>query len=151
MTIKDINRVENYIKRQLRAYKKAHVEVGIRSGLNKDGVDIADYAVNNEFGVYVPERSFFRSTLKEQENKYAKTVTDTIDDILDLRAANYVIALSRIGHTVVNDIKTKIASNIPPENAPATKEKKGGSVNAVTTTLIDTGALINAVNYRVVN
>jgi hypothetical protein len=151
MVIKDINNAEKYIRRELGLLKKSHTEVGIRDGqLNEEGFDIARYAIANEFGEgHIPARPFFRSTLEEQKKKYAEYLTESIDDILDLTASNHIVALSRIGHLVVNDIKDKIASNIQPENAPATKKAKGGSENAKTTTLIDTGAMINAVNYKV--
>lgn len=157
MTVKDIDKVEKSIRRELKKFKKSHVEVGIRDVINNQGESILQYATVNEFGrpkapgqPYIPPRSFIRSTVDEKKDEWFGLVQNQIDDILDLKAPSANVALSRLGLFAEGDIKDKISSNIKPDNADSTKIAKAGSTSAVTRTLIDTGAMRTAVKYRVV-
>lgn len=151
MTIKDVDRVEKYIRRELKKLQKAHVEVGIRDeSLAADGSSILQYATLNEYGIGVPERSFIRSTADEEKKKWGGLMQEAIESVLDLTAPNANVALSRIGLVARDDIKDKISSGVEPENSRSTRKKKTGSPTGITTTLIDTGAMRAAVNYVVV-
>ena len=151
MTVKDIDKVEKSIRRELKKFKKSHVEVGIRDVINNQGESILQYATANEFGTRtIPARSFIRSTVDVKKDEWFGLVQNQIDDILDLKAPSANVALSRLGLFAEGDIKDKISSNIKPDNADSTKIAKAGSTSAVTRTLIDTGAMRTAVKYRVV-
>ncbi len=56
------------------------------------------------------------------------------------------VALENIGQQLVEAIKAKIMSNVPPPLAEATARRKGSDQ-----TLIDTGAMLNQVSSEVVS
>lgn len=117
---------------------RTELTVGIFEGsLNKDGEKIAPYAIRNEFGFGVPQRSFMRSTY-EEKNGWKKGIEEVYDKIMNCDSVESAVGI--LGEIVTNDIKEKISNNIPPPNSPATVYKKGSS-----RTLIDTGAMRQSV------
>ena len=134
---------------------KAVVRAGVlKDARNAEGVRVASYAAYNEYGTSrIPSRPFMRSTLREQQGAWLKTLSGAL-------ASGYPVqeALELVGTQMVADIQAKIRSGMPPENKPSTKARKarsviGGSKGAVMVpkTLNDTGALLKSIDYEVVN
>jgi hypothetical protein len=103
---------------------------------------VADVASFNEFGIGVPERSFIRAYVDENQPQL----------IQRLRAIARAVAkgkplepgLEQFGALVVGEIQRRISAGIAPENHPDTIERKGSS-----TPLIDTGQLRSSITYLV--
>lgn len=154
------------LRKVLSQYKEAYVTVGIHSDAGKytDGTnppEVYEVALWNEFGTAdVPERSWFRSTLNENESKINQWREEMIDNIL---FKNWTIqkALDAIGIRLVILFQNKIKSNVPPEygtgkhgnsseviaQRQAAKAKEtGGNIN----TLINTGLMLRSVTSRTV-
>lgn len=107
------------------------------------GTPVVEVAIKNEFGIGVPERSFVRSTFKENQNEYKersiKAVKVALKGDKPLRRS-----MSILGSDVSSDIKRKIVDIKEPPNAPLTIALKGSS-----NPLIDTGHMKNSVTYEV--
>lgn len=144
-----IDNKTNYlnIKKEINKFQSRFVKVGILSDryVNKNGENVLQYAIANEFGTEkIPERSFIRSTADNQKNKWI----DAVDEDLGLIYENKLTAnqaLARLGTIGQKDIKETINNNVPPPNAESTIRKKGSSK-----TLIDTGAMLESIEYAVV-
>lgn len=131
---------------ELQKAKTVEVAVGIleSAGANAEGVTIAEYAACNEYGTErIPSRPFMRTSFDENINAISADLDRGYDDVKSGKATVYS-ALNKVGEKHQDRIKNKILSNIPPENAPATIEKKKSS-----RTLIDTGAMKDSVRYLV--
>lgn len=121
--------------------------VTIVGRLNRHRTDknltVAQVAEWMEFGtrtkkgnVGSPERSFLRSTLREQKNNIKKLILKNIKEpekIYDI-----------IGTFVLNAMKRKMIAGIAPANAQSTIDRKGSSK-----TLKDMGQLITSPTYKV--
>lgn len=122
---------------------RAVVEVGIQG---KQGQDLLMKASVNEFGSddgHTPERSFLRSTLHENRDKYAGALKRLARKVakgdLTMQAG-----LDLFGQAVVRDVQRRIRSGIDPVNARATIAKKGSA-----TPLIDSSQMINSIRHVV--
>lgn len=109
-----------------------------------DGTPTALVAAANEFGTpTIPERSFMRSTMDEEQEKYF-----TMGEQVAQAAADGKITLRRgaqlIGLTMQNDIRQKITDLKSPPNAPSTIRQKG-SANP----LVDTAHMRGQVTFEV--
>jgi hypothetical protein len=160
----DIDRGMAHVVTQSEIAKRgAFIETGVFAGQNAGGQSIAHYAAFSEHGSigavvfgyhtpkgtrpfsgkeHVPQRSFIRSTVDEQRKKYEEIEAAGVNQIIEGHMTVSGV-LSRIGITMVADIKKKIKSNVPPPNAPATLARKRGSI-----TLTNTGALANAIMFK---
>lgn len=148
MTVRDIDRGWKRIRRQLPKFNGAAVLVGIQSdeAPRDDGTSMALVAAVNEFGTedgHIPERSFLRSTVDDNRTRYYRLARELHSDVLRGRFGIWR-ALSLVGQKAQADVQAKIASGVPPPNAPSTIERKGSS-----TPLIDTGAMRQAIRYVV--
>jgi len=126
------------------------VYVGVRS---KDGVEIepgeelnlAQIAAVNEFGSedgHVPERSYLRSTLDENQEKYEKMLIDaSVAYVTGKRDLD--TSLKVLGVIAVSDVQRKIVKLRAPPNAPATIARKGSS-----NPLIADGRLHASIDYK---
>lgn len=113
------------------------VRVGIFDG------DLAPIAAFNEFGTEdVPERSFFRTTMEENEGDYAADLAAATDAVLTGRARE--TALDELGGRIAADIQQRIEDIRSPPNAASTLRQKSGS-----NPLIDDGDMRDAVTYEV--
>ena len=132
----------------------AGVKAGILEGAtnNETGESVAEYAAYNEFGTGdIPSRPFLRKTFDDNIDKWI----DGFSKALSHRSPRQ--SLQVLGIKMQDDIVDTIKSNMPPRNSAATIAKKtkavtkGGSVVGTSNpgTLIDTGSMINAVNYEV--
>ena len=113
-------------------------------GMYHAGTELAFIASINEFGSsdgHVPERSFLRSTIDENRNKYLRLMTTATKQVM--RGVSAKVAYSSVARKVVRDVVRKIKNRIPPANAAATIKKKKSDVP-----LVDTGELYASISYR---
>jgi hypothetical protein len=149
MKIKDTDKGFLAIKKALMSLKNKEIKVGIHEGAGKNaktGTLIVDYAIANEYGTSkIPERSFMRSTYDEKESEWNKALDKIVSSVIE---GDFDVAekIAFIGEQMVNDIKDKIDSNIPPSLSEATIKRKGSSK-----TLIDTGIMKTSITYKVEN
>ena len=135
---------------------------------------VGDAAVNTEFGTKkAPARSWLRSTADEKRHHWDEFMASRMADVIDLKLSP-AQALGLMGLRMVSDIQKKIRSNVPPPNAPSTIMRKLGKLSGATKTrlrsaakfaggmqsitdsgavktLIDTGQMLQSVNYAVVD
>lgn len=120
------------------------VQVGVRGD---PGSDLVTYAAANEFGTedgHVPERSYLRSTIDENQTIYAGQLEAAVGDLID--GKSMLPRLRRLGMIAKRDVQLKIRELKTPPNAPSTIRKKGSS-----NPLIDTGRLRNSIDFEVVS
>lgn len=131
------------------------VKAGILEGAtnNESGENIAAYAAHNEFGTAdIPSRPFLRKTFNDNSDKWAGGLATMLQN-----GRSPEQALKLLGMKMQDDIVKTIKSNMPPRNAPATIARKTKTVTKggktvgshAPGTLIDTGSMLNAVNYEV--
>lgn len=129
------------------------VFVGVRdaAGPHTDGTPLILIAAVQEFGSadgHVPERSFLRSTIDEQREKYVGLIVKILEASYKapIGSGRAVLrgGLGRLGALAVGDVQKKITALNAPPNAPSTIAKKG-SANP----LIDTGRLRQSIDFEV--
>ncbi len=133
------------IKRELERAKGREVAVGILQGsVDSEGASIAEYATYNEFGTDdVPSRPFMAMSFDENKadieadfNRQGKAMVE------GKRTANE--ALTIIGQKHAARVQNTITGrDITPKLADSTIKAKGS-----TKTLVDTGAMTNAVQIE---
>jgi len=145
--MKDIDRGYKAVIEKLKKLKNKVLQVGILkdAGQNEDGQYIADYALANEYGVGVPERSFMRSTADEKSAEWNKNIDKIVDKVIENPNVDTDVMIELLGAKIVGEIQEKISSNIPPPNSEATKKRKKSS-----RTLIDTGIMRSSINFEIV-
>lgn len=150
MKIKDTDKGFLAIKKALLSLKKKEIKVGILEGAGKNaktGTLIVDYAIANEYGTSkIPERSFMRSTYDEKQQEWNKTLDKIVSSVVEGNINDIEQKINFVGVQMVNDIKEKIDSNIPPLLAETTIKRKGSS-----RTLIDTGIMRASITYKIEN
>lgn len=104
---------------------------------------IAQIAEIHEYGLGVPQRSWLRGFLDENDKQIRAVRSKLWRQLVELKIDSETAA-SRLGAWLVGGIKKRIAARIPPPNAESTIARKGSS-----TPLIDTGQLRSAINYRI--
>jgi hypothetical protein len=134
------------------ASRRPYVTVGFHqdTGTEPNGKTIAEVAFYNEFGTYnadgtvrIPERSFMRSAVDDNRDKYNALIEKIV--IMIYRGEwDLIHGLEVLGLRVETDIKKRITDLRVPPNAPSTIKKKGSS-----NPLIDSGAMRAAVRYVV--
>ncbi|MCP4967428.1 MAG: hypothetical protein GY926_19620 [bacterium] len=147
MTVKDIDRGWAKIMRELSIFQRAHVFVGLQGAAATetiDGATIVEIGAAHEFGTTrVPERSWLRSTMDDQQNAIVKKIADELAAVADGRRTA-IAALKRLGLFAVELIRKKIRSRIAPPLSSATIAAKGSTVP-----LIDTGRMMQSITYVV--
>ena len=135
-------------------------DVGVLVGIRQDKgsqvpeggtTTLAGYASANEFGavnsdgsVRVPERSFLRSTLDENEGRYGDGLERALGAVVD-GTDTVEHAFGIVGERAVGDVRRKIGGRVPPPNAPSTIRRKKSSMP-----LIDSGHLRQSIDHVVV-
>lgn len=135
------------IKRELERAKRLEVAVGILEGSkDAEGTSIAEYATYNEFGTEdVPSRPFMAMAFDENKGAIDKDFKQQGDAMLRGKAT-VSVALTTIGQKHAGRIQNVITGrNILPRLADSTVKAKKGS----TKTLVDTGAMTNAVQISI--
>lgn len=140
---KGLQRLQDFLE----AMGDSKVYVGVNkdtNGRGKGEVGNALIAFVHEFGIGVPERSFLRSTIIENAEKYRKIQVDNILPAIASGTLTADEAYRRLGLVVSNDVKLKMANgNFTPLNQK-TIDRKGSSKP-----LIDTGELRQSITYEV--
>lgn len=142
----DEAKIKLIAQRLKKGLKKVYVGVPEGAGDDENGTPLAVIAAANEFGTadgHIPERSFMRSTVAENRDKYMR---------LNVRNARTIMrggqtmteALHQLGVMAVGDVQKKIAQGDFEANAASTVKRKGSSHP-----LIDTGRLRQSINYQV--
>lgn len=124
------------------------IAVGIHEDAGKhkksDGYTVAQIGAINEYGSdgeRIPERSFIRSTLGENQKTYKKHLIKALRRIMSGATGRQF--MGRLGQLVQNDIQNKIVSLRTPPNAESTIAKK-----KTTNPLVDTGQLVNSIKWK---
>ena len=148
MTVQDIDRGWQAIKREVEKAQGQIVAVGILSGPSNDGVSIAEYATYNEYGTKnIPSRPFMAISFDEGRADIDADFKQQGDKLVTGKTTA-AAALTIIGQKHVTRIKKTITGrNIPPPLSPKTVAAKKGS----TKTLVDTSAMVNAVQIELRN
>jgi len=94
--------------------------------------------------IIIPARSYIRSTMDEQSERFLKGADGLIGMVIDGDISKYQ-ALERMGLLIETEIKKKIRTLRNPPNAPATIKAKGGKDNP----LINKGTLVGSIRYVV--
>lgn len=93
--------------------------------------------------IIIPERSFMRSTLREQKSAIRKMSKLLLKNVVNGKTTSK-IALGEIGLYTADKISRKIVAIRTPENKSATVRRKGAS-----NPLVATGQLKNSITYKV--
>lgn len=109
----------------------------------KRGKGYMEIGVTKPHKIIIPARSYIRSTVDENEDKYFKDSESLSKQMLDQKIDKHQ-ALTLMGQTIEADIKNKIISVKEPPNAPSTIRKKG-SANP----LVNKGLLGQSIRYAV--
>lgn len=97
--------------------------------------------------VHIPERSFIRSTFDENVDDWVEYLVDQVIELgMDDSGITARKIMESLGNRIQRSIVQKIRSIESPANSPITIARKGSS-----SPLEDTGHLIDAVRYKVVN
>lgn len=134
----------------LKKHPKAYVSIGIHEGAGEypDGQSVMEVALWNEFGTEtIPERSFIRSAIDQNEGKINSWRDEVITNIVE-KGWTVEKALETMGFRIQLLIQNKIKSNVPPplaESTAAAKSRRGRP----TVTLIDSGLMLRSVTYKV--
>lgn len=130
--------------------KGLNVYVGIPAKSNKthndDGVTLAELAMVHEFGSptnEIPERSFLRKPFFDKKAEISAFAKNQIALALVGRTTAKE-ALGLVGERARDIAKMAITEGVEPELKPKTIKRKGSSKP-----LIDTGQLLNSIDYEV--
>lgn len=151
----DIDRGYAKIMQDLLKGDKYSLLVGIQEGsktpglvkrgrTQKAGLNIAQYAAQNEFGTReIPERSFMRTAFDENLTVIEGFVSKQIGLVID-QTQTIEQGLKLTGQVITGFIQKKIRAITFPPNSPRTIAEKGSSKP-----LIDFGSMIAAVRYTI--
>lgn len=134
------------IKREIAKTARLEVVVGVHQGAGQtDGVDIAEYAADNEFGTdRIPSRPAHRIAFDENVSKIAADLDQQGGRIVTGQATADQ-SLTIIGQKHADRIKNTITGRqIDPPLSPATVARKGSDK-----TLVDTSAMVNSIHPKV--
>lgn len=114
--------------------------------MTDDGITLAGYAAANEFGTdTIPERSFMRSTVAENERRYVDELVEAARSVVVDRV-DIEVAFGLVGSGAAADVQDKIRDLRDPPNAPMTLARKYPGDNP----LIDTGRMRQAISFGVI-
>lgn len=121
MTIKKTGSLDQALNRLL-ASNDMHVKVGILDNSKyPDGTSVATVAYKNEYGwKNIPPRPFFRQTIKEQKENWAKLMQQGFKAGYSLEKC-----FGLVGTAMQADIQYSIMTFTTPRNADATIAIKG--------------------------
>lgn len=110
----------------------------------KKGAGYKVVGITKPHTITIPARSYIRSTVDENEDKYLGLADKLLSRIIDGSMTKFK-GLSVMGQTIERDIKRKIISLRSPPNAPSTIRAKKGEDNP----LVNTGHLGGSIRYVV--
>ena len=137
------------LKKVFKSFGSLDIRIGIPSDAAPypDGTPVAMVAMVHEFGSPskgIPERSFMRSTIDENQPKYIGMAQRGVKKVIAGKIALTKVA-NLIGLAVAGDMQQKIVELKTPANAPSTIKAKGSD-----NPLVDTGHLGQSVRHEVV-
>ena len=151
------------MKRDLRSLRDVVVTVGIHGedGEREDGkVTNVQVAATHEFGnpaMRIPERSFIRSTIDEQQDGILDDMATAMDQTI--QSGHIVRNMERVGIKTEVRIRKTLRDGVKPALSPVTIERRrkklsGGKPDnnkygTTETPLIDTGQLIQSIASKV--
>lgn len=104
----------------------------------------ADKSITGK-AITIPERSFMRSTMHEKKSEISKRLQKIIVKVLDPQnPISPQKGLATLAQYISQQMKAKIRSGISPGLSQWTIDRKGSS-----TPLIDTGQLINSIEFDI--
>lgn len=125
------------------------VNVGIPAGSTEaDGTPVALIAAVHEYGAPekgIPERSFLRSSIRENRAKYIQMNRNNLVAVLN-RSMSMERALGLLGEAAAGDVKAKITSGNFQALKSQTIRRKGSS-----RPLVDTGQLRQSISWEIEN
>ena len=134
------------------AVKPYAVEAGIFNNAGyyiESREHVAQVAAWNEYGTpRNPERPAFRSSFFTNREKYLKQLKKIARKGLKGEKANRKW-FNKLGAEAKNDIQASIARGGWKPNAKSTQLQKGGGKQLINNPLIDTGLLLESVDYKV--
>lgn len=111
---------------------------------------VAQVAAYNEFGTpTIPERAAFRSSFFHNRDKYLSMLVKIGRSMLKgqkVRSSR----LEAMGEEAADDIRKSIVSGPWTANAESTQRKKGGGKQLINDPLVDTGQVLDSVDYEVI-
>lgn len=145
---------ERSLRKILKEAHGSHVTVGIHEGAGEypsteeqpDPPLISEVGIINEFGSPtrgIPERSFIRSTVDENQRQLNEDIRVSYTNIL-LGKTNAKKELEKLGFAITTLIQNKIKTLKSPPNAPLTVELKGSN-----NPLVDSQLLMRSINFEV--
>ena len=138
-----LSRLQNYLDE----LNKSKVYVGVTKDSNqreKGEATNALIAYVHEFGIGVPERSFMRSTIIENAEKYRLIQRDNILPAIRNGTLTAEECYRRLGLVAQGDMQNKINTGDFKELDEKTVKRKKSS-----RPLVDTGALLQSITYEV--
>lgn len=121
------------------------VRVGIQGSealADHDGINNVALAAVHEFGTMdgrIPERSFIRAAIDENQGKYRDFVRRIANRVVD-RKMSVLNGLKVLGEKVVADMRARVRAGLEPDITEETKARKGSSKP-----LIDTGQMLGSI------
>jgi len=148
VTVRD----NGFKKRMAQLKKPAHVTVGVHADdgakVEGGGVTVAEVAAIHEFGLGVPERSWLRDFVTDNDAKLKVMLREIGRRVAS--GADSEREMERFGLVVVGMIKERIVAGISPELAPETLLQKIRVTGAPKETpLIRFGQFISSIAHRV--
>ncbi|MCK4521418.1 MAG: hypothetical protein KAU20_02505 [Nanoarchaeota archaeon] len=156
MTVRDIDRGWDRIKREVKKLDGAYTKIGLPENAQvgqpqsigsghppaDQMSDLVVIGAVHEYGSkIVPERSFLRSTTDEQRVKIARLQDKALDKMY-LGEINAKTAIGLLGEFMTTKVKQKIVALKFPPLAAITKKRKGS-----TNPLIDTGQMLQSIQH----
>lgn len=145
------DRAWNKLITRLRKETQRDLEIGVFStaGNYPNGKPVAEVAIIHEFGApgaNIPERSFVRSTIRNERREITKRLIDISARLIEKRPPPGQL-FSGLGSFIATKIKQRILIGTPisPGLTPSTIRKKGHA-----RPLVDTERLANSIRWRVV-
>ena len=140
------------IRKQIASLSRLGIKAGIVEGSgSQDGVNIAQYAAWNEYGVpgkkklwAIPPRPFIRGWVENNAEQIKATQERLLKRVSEGKM-DAETAIKRLGEFARSGIKRYIRDGNFTPNADITKRRKGSSQP-----LIDTGTMRNSVSYEIV-
>jgi len=153
-------------RRNLKGVQHSYVTIGLHEGAGNypSGVSVVQVGLWNEFGVephtvnppkgqgYMhpgqPERSFIRSTIRENSDKINRW---RVEMIRNMMKKNWTVekCLRAMGTRIQILIQNKIKSGVEPVNAPSTLAAKAAK-GVGSKTLMDSKLMLRSVTFKVV-
>lgn len=140
MTIKKTGSLDQALNRLLSS-NDMHVKVGVLDNSKyPDGTSVATVAYKNEYGFKnIPPRPFFRQTIKEQKENWAKLMQQGFKAGYSLEKC-----FGLVGTQMQGDIQYSIMTWTTPKNADYTVAKKGRN-----SPLRDTMLMHDSIKYEI--